>query len=443
MNQQVSSLPHVAHNSGNNEWYTPKVYIESARLVMGEIDLDPASSAMANKIVRARKYYTEADNGLTKSWEGELWIDPRRYGLACPCQQKCDVQTANNSSLRHWSISHREKRSPTGLPLGVGNASMQERELEFALRKFLSDSREEMPQLVAALGSVPNARNLTLLQTLILIASLNLEPDLTLGAKSVIESSLGIGKPSDALILWSEIKYFLKSGDILNQIKVESGSAFVPKQTTIDGDKENLIYPGTGRQKTGRSVESHSETDAPIVGQPENSRKITLSLLPTKTVQEQPQKTLSRPVDSATAQSATDLRMNGVPIQGQSKEYSNTSTCCDNEYGLLVKYPSRVWMNPPYSKKLINLFCSKFAYEAMVGNMTEGIVLVNNATETVWFNTLATVCSAVVFPRQRIRFYGPDGEKGSPLQGQAFLYYGQHTNRFINEFICYGWSAVL
>lgn len=72
----VKTKPHVAHNSGNNEWYTPPKIIESARLVMGDIDLDPASSEIANQRVAAKKIYTLQDNGLTMPWFGRVWLNP-------------------------------------------------------------------------------------------------------------------------------------------------------------------------------------------------------------------------------------------------------------------------------------------------------------------------------------------------------------------------------
>jgi hypothetical protein len=67
---------HVAYNSGENEWYTAAIYVETARKVMGCIDLDPASSDIANKTVKASKYYTKGDNGLNKKWSGNIWLNP-------------------------------------------------------------------------------------------------------------------------------------------------------------------------------------------------------------------------------------------------------------------------------------------------------------------------------------------------------------------------------
>jgi phage N-6-adenine-methyltransferase len=60
----------------SNEWYTPAKYIEAARTVMGSIDLDPASCEMANRTVKATKYYSIEDDGLSKEWAGNVWLNP-------------------------------------------------------------------------------------------------------------------------------------------------------------------------------------------------------------------------------------------------------------------------------------------------------------------------------------------------------------------------------
>lgn len=62
--------------SGNNEYYTPGRYIEAAREVMGGIDLDPASCAMAQETVKAGAYFSQEDDGLTKQWKGRVWMNP-------------------------------------------------------------------------------------------------------------------------------------------------------------------------------------------------------------------------------------------------------------------------------------------------------------------------------------------------------------------------------
>lgn len=60
----------------SNEWYTPSKYIEAARQVMGSIDLDPASCELANQTVKATRYYTQEENGLSKPWYGNVWLNP-------------------------------------------------------------------------------------------------------------------------------------------------------------------------------------------------------------------------------------------------------------------------------------------------------------------------------------------------------------------------------
>jgi phage N-6-adenine-methyltransferase len=67
-----------AHPDGpaSVEWYTPAPYLECARQVLGEFDLDPASSAAAQEQVRARAYFTQADDGLAQEWSGRIWCNP-------------------------------------------------------------------------------------------------------------------------------------------------------------------------------------------------------------------------------------------------------------------------------------------------------------------------------------------------------------------------------
>jgi phage N-6-adenine-methyltransferase len=63
--------------SGNDEWGTPVDLIESARLVLGRIELDPATHAAAQARVRADKFYTKSDNGLAADWSGRrVWCNP-------------------------------------------------------------------------------------------------------------------------------------------------------------------------------------------------------------------------------------------------------------------------------------------------------------------------------------------------------------------------------
>lgn len=106
--------------------------------------------------------------------------------------------------------------------------------------------------------------------------------------------------------------------------------------------------------------------------------------------------------------------------------------------GLEKLWYGRVWMNPPYASGLIDRFISKLCYSYQDQAIDEAIVLVNNATETSWFQELADEARAFCFPRRRVRFWAPDKTEASPLQGQAILYLGQNVDRFVSIFGKFG-----
>lgn len=63
-------------SSRSNEWYTPSIYVEAARSVMGSIDIDPASCKEANEVVKATTFYSIEANGLLQSLHGNVWCNP-------------------------------------------------------------------------------------------------------------------------------------------------------------------------------------------------------------------------------------------------------------------------------------------------------------------------------------------------------------------------------
>ncbi len=71
----MTSAELINQDSGNCEWFTPQPIIEAARACMGGIDLDPFSSELANKRVKAESIFTKEDNGLSKMWWGRVWMN--------------------------------------------------------------------------------------------------------------------------------------------------------------------------------------------------------------------------------------------------------------------------------------------------------------------------------------------------------------------------------
>jgi len=90
----MNNVQLINQDSGNFEYYTPPDIVEAAREVMGSIDLDPASSKQANKKIKAGKYYTKDENGLSLPWDANnVWLNhPFSRGLKA-CRDQCSRET--------------------------------------------------------------------------------------------------------------------------------------------------------------------------------------------------------------------------------------------------------------------------------------------------------------------------------------------------------------
>jgi hypothetical protein len=131
--------------------------------------------------------------------------------------------------------------------------------------------------------------------------------------------------------------------------------------------------------------------------------------------------------------------LGGIDLDPASCAVANTVVQAAHIYtvednGLRQPWRGRVWMNPPYKAPEIEQFCEKFAHHVAAADISAGVVLVNNCTDTQWFSTLATAAAAFCFPSARCRYWQPDRETSTALQGQAVIYTGPDRAAFCQRF---------
>lgn len=137
---------------------------------------------------------------------------------------------------------------------------------------------------------------------------------------------------------------------------------------------------------------------------------------------------------------AARAAMGSIDLDPASCEEANAVVQAGRYYtkeddGLSQEWSGNVWLNPPYAAQMMHAFADRLSDAITSGDCAQATILVNNATETRWFQKMASVASAICFPTGRVKFWHPDTTKGStPLQGQAVIYCGGNADFFADEF---------
>lgn len=98
----MTAFTEATTSSATAEWYSPAEIIEPARLVFGGFDLDPASCAEANKLVRAEKFFTANDDGKRQRYDVDgrpslVWWNP-------PSQRGDKLNGIPEESVGDWWV---------------------------------------------------------------------------------------------------------------------------------------------------------------------------------------------------------------------------------------------------------------------------------------------------------------------------------------------------
>jgi ParB family chromosome partitioning protein len=128
--------------------------------------------------------------------------------------------------------------------------------------------------------------------------------------------------------------------------------------------------------------------------------------------------------------------MKNIDVDPASSDIANQTVIATKYYtaeddGRIQKWEGNVWMNPPYAQPLVTEFCDLLVEKFKSGEVKQACVLVNNATETNFYQNMMENCQAICFIKGRVKFIDREGKStGTPLQGQTILYFGGNHKEF-------------
>ena len=97
----------INQDSGDVGYYTPIEIVAAARETMGIIELDPFSSAEANKRVGAIRYFTPKEDGFKQPWITPAFWMNHPFGRATnePCIAKAVAEFSSGNAIQGCCIT--------------------------------------------------------------------------------------------------------------------------------------------------------------------------------------------------------------------------------------------------------------------------------------------------------------------------------------------------
>jgi hypothetical protein len=237
---------------------------------------------------------------------------------------------------------------------------------------------------------------------------------------SATERIRASGNAGGDLTPLSESDYSLKSGASQNPSEGELGSGQLLSSTITSGDIQSM----RGLGNSGSPPSPIGAVAPTAVSVRTNLSRIMSSRSPMAPAQEPSLGTSSQPASSAPEARGSAYSMSGLPPRS-SGECSHIWKVNDNN-GLVNSWRSRrTWINPPYSRGLIEQ-CIEKAYNER-NNAAIIVALIPASTETQWFQRyILPTCHIEWLPR-RVRFIDPaTGEPGqSPPSGSVIAIFRQ------------------
>lgn len=117
-----------------------------------------------------------------------------------------------------------------------------------------------------------------------------------------------------------------------------------------------------------------------------------------------------------------------APVKRKWETAASYYTKEDN--GLIQNWEGkRIWLNPPYSRPLINQFIDK-----MIEN-NNGIMITFNRTDTIMFQDLIfNYASGIMFLKGRVKFYDENWNEGGPSGcGSVLVSFGEECSEILKN----------